>query len=105
MNHTNAVKETLQRIEQAMHDEVDVPNITSETMVGTITSGKALKILYYPLEVRCNEKLKVWIPAIKFIAKTIIDMALLSPSDFIVSYVLTGLQEIIYNIEVSVNSA
>ena len=105
LNHTDAVKETLQRIEQAMHDEVDVPNITSETMVGTITSGKALKILYYPLEVRCNEKLKVWIPAIKFIAKTIIDMALLSPSDFIASYVLTGLQEITYNIEVYVNYA
>ena len=32
-------------------------------------------------------------------------MALLSPSDFVASYILTGLQEITYNIEVSVNYA
>lgn len=105
LNHTEAVKETLSRIEQSMHDELDIPNITSETMVGTITSGKALKMLYYPLEVRCNEKLMAWIPAIKFITTTVIKYALLSPSDFIQSYMLTDLKEIPFNVEVIPNYA
>ena len=45
MNHTESVKETLSRIKTAMHNELDVPNISEETLVGTITSGKALKAL------------------------------------------------------------
>ena len=105
MNHTEAVKTTLERIKTMMYGEVDVPNITEETMVGTITSGKALKALYYPLQVRCDEKLKTWKPAIEFISKAIIDLALLNKTDVVSMYVLAELNEVQYNIEVIENYA
>lgn len=85
MNHTEAVKTTLDRIKTSMYQAVDVPNISEETMVGSITSGKALEALYYPLSVRCDEKLKTWIPALEFVASTILDYAKLSP-DFVTGF-------------------
>lgn len=105
MNHTEPVKTTLDRIKTAMYNEVDVPNISEETMAGTITSGKALKALYYPLQVRCDEKMKTWIPAIKFIVEAIIDLAVLNKSKVIEMYVLTGLDEVQYTIHVEENYA
>lgn len=105
MNHTEPVKVTLDRLKTTMYNEIDMPNISEETMAGTITSGKALKALYYPLQVRCDEKLKSWKPAIEFIAEAIIDLALLNKSEILSLYVLTSLDEVQYNIEVMENYA
>lgn len=105
MNHTEPVKVTLDRLKTTMYNEIDMPNISEETMVGTITSGKALKALYYPLQVRCDEKLKAWKPAIEFIAEAIIDLAVLNKAEVISMYVLTSLDEVQYNIEVMENYA
>ena len=105
MNHTEPVKVTLDRLKTTMYNEVDMPNISEETMAGTITSGKALKALYYPLQVRCDEKLKTWKPAIEFIAEAIIDLAVLNKAEVISMYVLTSLDEVQYNIEVMENYA
>lgn len=105
MNHTEPVKATLDRLKTTMYNEIDMPNISEETMAGTITSGKALKALYYPLQVRCDEKLKTWKPAIEFIAEAIIDLAVLNKADVVSYYVLTGLEEVRYNIEVMENYA
>jgi hypothetical protein len=105
MNHTEPVKVTLDRLKTTMYNEIDMPNISEETMVGTVTSGKALKALYYPLQVRCDEKLKTWKPAIEFIAEAIIDLAVLNKADVVSYYVLTGLDEVQYNIEVMENYA
>lgn len=105
MNHTEPVKVTLDRLKTTMYNEIDMPNISEETMAGTITSGKALKALYYPLQVRCDEKLKAWKPAIEFIAEAIIDLAVLNKAEVISMYVLTGLDEVQYNIEVMENYA
>lgn len=105
MNHTEPVKVTLDRLKTTMYNEIDMPNISEETMAGTITSGKALKALYYPLQVRCDEKLKSWKPAIEFIAEAIIDLALLNKAEVLSLYVLTSLDEVQYNIEVMENYA
>lgn len=105
MNHTEAVKVTLDRIKSTMYGLLDVPNISEETMVGTITSGKALKALYYPLQVRCDEKMKTWRPALEFIAQAIIDFAMLNKSKSQSIYVLPELEETQYNIEVMENYA
>lgn len=105
MNHTEPVKVTLDRLKTTMYNEIDMPNISEETMAGTITSGKALKALYYPLQVRCDEKLKTWKPAIEFIAEAIIDLAVLNKAEVVSMYVLTGLDEVQYNIEVMENYA
>lgn len=105
MNHTEPVKVTLDRLKVTMYGELDVPNVSEETLAGTITSGKALKALYYPLTVRCDEKMKAWIPALKFIARTIIDFAKLNKSDVVSYYVLSDLEDIKINVEVKVNYA
>ena len=105
MNHTEPVKVTLDRLKTTMYNEIDMPNISEETMAGTITSGKALKALYYPLQVRCDEKLKTWKPAIELIVEAIIDLAVLNKADVVSYYVLTGLDEVQYNIEVMENYA
>lgn len=105
MNHTEPVKVTLDRLKTTMYNEIDMPNISEETMAGTITSGKALKALYYPLQVRCDEKLKSWKPAIEFIAEAIIDLALLNKAEVLSLYVLTSLDEVQYNIEIMENYA
>lgn len=105
MNHTEPVKTTLDRLKVTMYGELDVPNISEETLAGTITSGKALKALYYPLTVRCDEKMKAWIPALKFIARTIIDFAKLNRDNVVSFYVLSELDDVQINIEVDENYA
>ena len=80
LNYANALKITLDRIENAMYGEVDVPNINSEQLQGVITSGKTLKALYWGLIVRCDEKMiSSWKPALHFIAEAIIDGGRLYP--------------------------
>lgn len=105
MNHTEPVKVTLERINTAMHNAVDVPDISSEGLLQGITSFKALKALYYPLTVRCNEKLKTWKQAIKFIVETILDLAFTNKEDAMSRYVLASLDEIAFSVEIVENYA
>jgi hypothetical protein len=105
MNHSEAVKTTLDRIKTTMYSIVDVPNISEETMSGTITSGKALKALYYPLQVRCDEKLKTWKPALCFVFRTVIDLALLNMELSKQIYIIGDLKPVQYDIEVVENYA
>lgn len=105
LQHTEAVKTTLDRIKTMMYSQVDVPNISEETMVGTITSGKALKTLYYPLTVRCDEKNKTWLPSIKFMAKAVIDLARLNEDVIKQVYLVESFGELQYDIFVVPNYA
>lgn len=105
MNHTEPVKVTLKRLETAMYNEVDVPNISDETLSGVITSGKTIEALYFPLQTRCDEKLETWRPAIGAVIETVIDLALLNRREVISKYVLTGLDEILFSVEVIENYA
>ena len=79
MAYSNALKTTLDRVENTMYAEVDVPNINSEQLQGVITSGKTLKALYWGLTVRCDEKMLTWGPALHFLAATIIEGGRLYP--------------------------
>lgn len=105
MNHTESVKTTLERLETNMHELVDVPNITAETLQGTITSGKALEALYYPLQVRCDEKMKTWIPALQHIFEMCVELVLLNKETAVSIYGLTVLDEIPFNVEIIPNYA
>lgn len=100
MNHVEAVKTTLDRIKTSMYGQLDVPNISEETMSGTITSGKALKALYYPLQVRCDEKMKTWIPALETIFIHVISLAKLNSNIVKELYKVESLQDIQYTINV-----
>lgn len=79
LTHSEPLKTTLQRINQAMHESVEVPDISSEGLLSGITSFKALKALYFDLSVRCDEKLKTWIPALQKVFKFVIKFAILEP--------------------------
>lgn len=79
MSYSSALETTLMRLTNTMYDEVDVPNIDLSTMSGVVSSGKGLKAIYWPLIVRCDEKMLAWKPAIEQIVKCIIDGAKLYP--------------------------
>ena len=79
MAYSGALKTTLDRIKTVGYEQVDVPNITLESMTGAITSGKALKAVYWPLIVRCKEKMKTWGPQLEKMVNQIIDCAVAFP--------------------------
>lgn len=100
MNHVEATKTTLDRIKTSMYGQLDVPNISEETMAGTITSGKALKALYYPLQVRCDEKMKTWIPALKTIFDFVLKLAKLNINIVKEIYKIETLSDVQYSISI-----
>ena len=56
MSYSDALKTSLDRIKTVAYEQIDMPNITLETMTGAITSGKALKAIYCRLS--CGAKRK-----------------------------------------------
>lgn len=105
MQHSEPVKTTLERIRSAMYGEVDVPDISQDGLLSGITSFKALKALYYPLTVVCNERMNTWKPAIKKLVKMCIDLAMLNKQSVQTYYTIQSLQEIQYKVMVSENYA
>lgn len=102
MNYSGALDTTLRRIRASMYEEVDVPDVTLENIQGIVTSGKAMKCLYWPLIVRCGEKMKVWGPAIKYIIDVIIRGSMVYPN-CIKRYTNAILSPVDYEIEVVQN--
>lgn len=101
MGHTEALKNTLERINSEMYNELDIPNISEETLVGTITSGKSIKALYYSLMVRCDEKFKTWKPAIENIIKFVLEIALLNKDITKTIYNVPQLNDVEYDIVIN----
>lgn len=104
MNYTQALSNTMDRVENDMYDQLNIPNISVEKMQGIITSGKGLKAVYWPLITRSNEKMQTWIPALEFIANCIVDGAILYP-ETAKYYVAEKVPEIDFNVEVENNYA
>lgn len=103
MNYSDALKTTLDRIKTIGYEQVDMPNITLETMTGTITSGKALKAVYWSLIVRCKEKMKMWAPQLRKMVDLIIQGALAYPNT-VRSYTDDLVIPVAYEIEVEQNT-
>ena len=104
MNYSGPLKTTLDRINNQMHAQLDVPDVNSEQLQGVITSGKTLKALYWGLTVRCNEKMLEWRPALESIALTLLDGAKLYP-DSAKFYTEEPIPDMFYDIEVDNNYA
>lgn len=102
MSYSEPLKTTLDRIKTAGYEAVDMPNITLESMVGAITSGKALKAVYWPLIVRCKEKMKMWGPQLQRLAEIIIEGAKKYP-DTAVDYINDPIEMVAYEITVESN--
>lgn len=103
MHYSEALKTSLDRLKTTGYEQVDVPNITQETMVGTITSGKALKAIYWPLIVRCKEKMKMWGPQLREVVHIIIQGSMLYPN-CIAQYTNTVVTPVDYEIVVEQNT-
>lgn len=80
MNYSDALKTSLDRIKTVGYEQIDMPNITLESMQGAITSGKSLKAIYWPLIVRCKEKMKTWGPSLRSLVDIIIKGSLVYPN-------------------------
>lgn len=80
MSYSAPLTTTLERIKTTGYEQVDMPNITLESMQGAITSGKALKAVYWPLIIRCKEKMKTWAPHLADIISVVIDGATIYPN-------------------------
>lgn len=91
-SYSTALQSSLDRIKSTGYDQVDIPDINLQTMSGAITSGKALKAIYWPLIIRCKEKMKTWGPQLEAMVSIIIDGSVVYPNcikrytdDFLVS--------------------
>jgi hypothetical protein len=102
MNYSEPLKTTLDRIKTSAYEQVDMPNITLESMTGILTSGKSLKAIYWSLIVRCKEKMKVWGPQLRQLIKVIIDGAYLYPT-YIEKYINDSLIEVDYEVRIVQN--
>lgn len=103
MSYSEALKTSLDRIKTVGYEQIDMPNITLETMTGAITSGKALKAIYWPLIVRCKEKMKMWGPQLVAMVDIIVKGALAYPNT-IMKYVDMPLVPVAYEVDVSQNT-
>lgn len=81
--YSDPLKTTLDRIENQMFEEVDVPNITSEQLAGVITSGKTIQALYWGLTVRCDEKMLAWGYFLGFMANSLIEGGIVYPNSVV----------------------
>lgn len=99
MAYSSALKTTLDRIKTVGYEQVDVPNITLESLPGTIVSGKALKAIYWPLIVRCKEKMKTWGPQLEKMVRQIVDGAIAFP-ECISKYVSNPISEVPYEVHI-----
>lgn len=70
------IENTLNRMKNEMHDVLNIPNLSLEQLSGIMTSGKSMKALYWQLITRCEEKYMSWRPALEWMVKVIIEMAL-----------------------------
>lgn len=78
MSYSTSLDTTLKRVKKSAYNQVDMPDI--EEVQATITSGKALKAIYWPLIVRCKEKMKMWGPQLRQLINIIIQGAMVYPN-------------------------
>ena len=101
MNYSSSLDVTLKRVKKSAYEQVDMPDI--EEVQATITSGKALKAIYWPLLVRCKEKMKTWGPQLRSVVNIILQGAMVYPN-CIVKYTNNIVTAVDYEINVEQNT-
>lgn len=102
MSYSNSLKTSLDRIKTSGYEQLDVPNVNLETMSGVVTSGKALKAIYWPLIVRCKEKMKTWGPQLRNMVDIIVEGSMAYPN-CIERYVGDTVVPVAYEVSVEQN--
>lgn len=103
MHYSEALKTTLDRMKTSGYELLDIPNITNDTLAGIITTGKALKAIYWPLIVRCTEKMSVWAPALRRLAEIIISGGIAYPN-CVKDYISENIKDVPYEVDVVANT-
>lgn len=102
MGYSESLKVLLDRIKTSCFEQVDIPNVSLESLQGAITSGKSLKAIYWPLIVRCKEKMKMWGPQLRALIDVIIKGALIYPN-CVQNYINDTLVPVDYEIKIEQN--
>lgn len=102
MSFSESLKTSLERIKTSGYEQVDMPNVNIETMSGVVTSGKALKAVYWPLIVRCREKMKTWGPQLRDMVDIIIEGSMAYPN-CIVKHVEDEVVPVAYEVSIKQN--
>lgn len=71
-SYSTAFENSINRVKSDMYDLCDVPYVTTEQLTGVITSGKAMKALYWDLICKCEERWCAWDSAIKWLVNAIL---------------------------------
>lgn len=77
--YREAYSDMLGNINENMHDSLGVPDLSLEKTQGLMTSGKGLKMLYWPLICQCEAKWTSWKPALEWLAEILIYAAEIFP--------------------------
>ena len=101
MHYSEALKTSLDRIKTVGYEQVDMPNITE--LQASLVSGKALKAIYWPLIIRCQEKMKMWGPQLRSMVNIIIQGAMVYPN-CIGKYVNDTITPVAYEVTVVHNT-
>lgn len=78
--YKDAFTDTLGNISENMHDSLGIPDLSLEKTQGLMTSGKGLKMLYWPLICRCEAKWAAWKPALEWLAEMVLYAAEMFPA-------------------------
>ena len=77
--YKDAYADMLGNINGSMHDNLGIPDLSLEKTQGLMTSGKGLKMLYWPLICQCEGKWTTWRPALEWMAELILYAAEVFP--------------------------
>lgn len=77
--YSETYKDTLANINENMHDSLGIPDLSLEKTQGLMTSGKGLKMLYWPLICRCEAKWMAWKPALEWLTELLLYAAEVFP--------------------------
>lgn len=79
-SYNGAYSDTLGNISENMHESLAIPDLSLEKTQGLMTSGKGLRMLYWPLICRCEAKWNAWKPALEWMAELILYAAEVFPT-------------------------
>lgn len=63
--YADKFKDTISRLQNNMHDLIEVPNVSLDQLKGLMTSGKSMRALYWGLIAACEEAATEWEPALE----------------------------------------
>ena len=100
MEYSPVLTTTLDRIDDLMYNQLEIPNTTPSKLQGIITSGKTLKALYWGMVVRCDEKMNTWRSSLEQIMRFIIEGAKLYPES-VQKYLTDSIPDVQYEVFVT----